>query len=242
MVAVLQTATAIMTSSIASTVPQWVDICGKLAPAAAVVVFMAPIPTIRQINRVGSVGNMPLLPYSSMIACTFLSIAYGVLKNEPKIWAPNSIGLVLGVCYFLNFIKHVPKASPTLPGSIQQHAQFIAAVVGTTLFLALSPLVRTPLTYIGTAGVVFCVAMFASPLSALKVVIQTKSAKSIPLPFSVASVINCFLWSVTGLLDMRDINVWLPNILGLTCSLMQVGLKLIYGDGPGPGKAVELPM
>jgi solute carrier family 50 (sugar transporter) len=81
---------------------------------------------------------------------------------------------------------------------------------------------------IGTMGVVFCVAMFASPLSALKSVLATKSAKSIPLPFTLAAIVNCFLWSVVGLMDMKDFNIYAPNLLGLLFGLIQLALKLIY--------------
>ena len=84
---------------------------------------------------------------------------------------------------------------------------------------------------IGNLAVLFCVAMFASPLAALKTVLQTKSAKSIPLPFTLATVLNCFLWSVVGLFDMHDVNVYFPNLLGLGFGMAQVFLRLLYGDG-----------
>jgi hypothetical protein len=45
MVAVQQVAPAIMSSipSLVAPMPLWVDICGRLAPALSVAVFMAPI-------------------------------------------------------------------------------------------------------------------------------------------------------------------------------------------------------
>jgi hypothetical protein len=45
-------------------------------------------------------------------------------------------------------------------------------------------------------------------------------------------VVNCFLWSVTGLLDMKDYAIYVPNLLGLSFGLVQVGLKILYGDSP----------
>jgi uncharacterized protein with PQ loop repeat len=84
---------------------------------------------------------------------------------------------------------------------------------------------------IGNAAVVFCMLLFASPLSALKTVLQTKSAQSIPLPMTLATVLNCFLWSVAGLKDFNDFTVYFPNLVGLGLGLSQVGLKLIYGNG-----------
>jgi solute carrier family 50 protein (sugar transporter) len=88
-----------------------------------------------------------------------------------------------------------------------------------------------PAAWIGNIAVLFCVAMFASPLAALQTVLHTKSAKSIPLPFTLATVLNCLLWSVVGLLDMHDANIYLPNLLGLAFGIAQVVLKLVYDNG-----------
>mmetsp|Transcript_82379 Transcript_82379/g.123636 ORF Transcript_82379/g.123636 Transcript_82379/m.123636 type:complete len:227 (-) Transcript_82379:210-890(-) len=211
----------------------FVSFCGNLAPIAAIVVFCAPFPTIQQVKKDKSVGSLPLLPYSSMIGNCILWVAYGMLKHESKIWGTNSIGLLLGGYYFLSFVKHSPRASPTLPGTVQQHiGACVAVVLGIFVVIVVSPF-ADPAEAIGNTAVFFCVAMFASPLAALKTVLVTRSAESIPLPFTIATVMNCFCWSVMGLLDMHDFNVYFPNLLGLAFGLAQVGLKLVFGHGNG---------
>lgn len=207
---------------------QLVDLCSRLAPAASIAVFLAPMPTIQNIIRDRSVGTLPLLPYSSMVASTVLWTTYGVLKNESSIWTSNGVGLVLGTYYFYKFLQFAPKAAPTLPGSQEQHIKAVLAIAVATLITAASPL---PPSFIGSVGVLLCMFMFGSPLAALKTVVQTKSAKAIPLPFTIASTVNCFLWSVAGLYKMKDVNVYFPNLVGLAFSLAQVALKLMYGDG-----------
>jgi solute carrier family 50 (sugar transporter) len=207
---------------------QLIDLCCQLAPAASIAVFLAPMPTIQNVIRDRSVGTLPLLPYSSMVASATLWTTYGVLKNEPSIWSANGVGLLLGTYYFYNFLQFAPKAAPTLPGSQEQHVKAVIAVTVATLITAASPL---PPSFIGSVGVLLCMFMFGSPLAALKTVMQTKSAKAIPLPFAVASTLNCFLWSVAGLFKMKDINVYFPNLVGLAFSLGQVALKVKYGDG-----------
>jgi uncharacterized protein with PQ loop repeat len=77
-------------------------------------------------------------------------------------------------------------------------------------------------------------ALFASPLSTLKTVIETKSAASIPLPFTIASLLACFFWSVTGFLELHDLNVILPNFTGFLFGLAQLGLKLRFRDDVDP--------
>jgi hypothetical protein len=49
-------------------VAPWVQACSNTAPLASVVLLSAPMLTIKDIVANKSVGNLPLLPYSSMIA------------------------------------------------------------------------------------------------------------------------------------------------------------------------------
>lgn len=212
--------------------PKFVDVCSELAPYACCVVYMAPLPTVQQIRREKTVGSLPLLPYSSMAASSFIWTVYGYLKEEPRLWSCCLVGVTLASYYLLNYIPHSPKSSPTLPGSVAQHLQFIMFTIVASLYVM--KWYPAPDELIGLGGVLLSIAMFASPLSALKTVIQNKSAKSIPLPFTLASIFNCFLWSVTGIFQMKDACVWIPNVLGLACSLLQAFLKVLYGDGLKP--------
>lgn len=220
--------------------PMFVDLCTNVAPFAAILVFMAPFPTIQRVREEKNVGTLPLLPYSSMAASAFIWTTYGLLRGEPKIWSSNVIGLSLGLYYMFHFIKHAPKSAPTLPGTVRQHVGSVLAVFTSTIMVAMSPAMN-PAALIGPFGLALTIAMFGSPLSALKTVVQTKSAASIPLPFTIASLTNCLAWSVAGLFRMKDFNIYFPNLLGLSFSIAQVALKLTYGDGV-KGRPAELPM
>mmetsp|Transcript_10838 Transcript_10838/g.14350 ORF Transcript_10838/g.14350 Transcript_10838/m.14350 type:complete len:222 (+) Transcript_10838:250-915(+) len=207
------------------------QLCANLAPWAASVVFLAPYPTIQKIMSEKSVGNLPLMPYTSMIGSAFLWATYGVLKSDVRIWSTNVVGLVLGLYYFFSFCRHAPKSSPTLPGSLMAHVQVILAIVcGTSLVATMSPSTNVATRIIGFGSVCLSVALFGSPLSVLKVVLETKSAASIPLPFTIACFINCFLWSVFGVAVAHDVYVIVPNVLGFIFSIVQIGLKLKFGD------------
>lgn len=164
---------------------------------------------------------------------------YGILRHEPKVWSANVVGLCLGLHYMNEFIRYAPKSAPTLPGSVKQHAMVVIGITAFTLMLALSSMADAA-SLIGPAAVLLTIALFASPLSALKTVLQTKSAASIPLPFTMASLVNCLMWSVLGLFQMKDSNIYVPNLLGLAFSVAQVALKLVYGDGHHKGQ--QLPV
>jgi len=149
------------------------QLCGQIAPIASVVVFMAPLPTMKQISEDKSVGALPLLPYTSMCLSATLWALYGLLKDDPNIWITNLVGLAMGSYYFYHFTRHAPKKSSSLPGTVQQHVQAIGIVGATSLLLFFSKTAFS-VDLIGYAAVILCLAMFASPLSALQTVIQVR--------------------------------------------------------------------
>lgn len=51
------------------------------------------------------------------------------------------------------------------------------------------------------------------------------------LPFALASTVNTLLWSVSGVIALKDSNIYIPNLLGLACSLAQLVVIFMYGSG-----------
>ena len=173
-------------------------------------------------------GSLPLLPYSTLAVNCMMWMTYGLLQNEASIWIPNVAGLLLALYYVTSYAQYAPKRSPTLPGSLKQHVNGVVAIGGVTLLATTTHFLSAKL--IGLAAVGFCITLFASPLAAMKTVIEEESAESIPFPFTVASLINCFLWTVTGILKLHDLNIIIPNVLGLAFGLVQLSLILRYRD------------
>lgn len=213
--------------------PWWwssfVNLCDTIAPYCGVICFLAPLPTINQISRDKTVGSLPLLPYSSMVSNSFVWVMYGLMKNVTSVWGSNAVGVLLGAYYFATFVQYCGPMASNLPGTVGQHLKGAGAIVLFNLCLAASG-IKDASELIGKEGVLFCIILFASPLAALKHVIMTKSASSIPLPFTVACFVNCTAWSVVGLWKMNDFNIYFPNLMGLCCAVAQLMLKGIYGN------------
>lgn len=182
--------------------------------------------------------------FSIFILTQTITFAYiffitGILKLEPKVWLTNLTGGLMSLFYFFKFKQFSPKNANNLPGTVKQHNQIVSSII---LMISLIGMVFSNIEaqrYIGALGVFFCIIMFASPLAALKQIFITKDAKSmIPLPFTLACLTNCFLWSVYGALEVNDFNIYFPNILGFALACVQIGLLLVYnGNGPKYSKA-----
>jgi solute carrier family 50 (sugar transporter) len=153
----------------------------------------------------------------------------GLVISEPKLYAANVIGLTLSISYFFAFAKLTPPGSASLPGTLQQHIQGFVSILASVLWM-----VKTKKKgMLGKLGVAINMAMYGSPLAAIKTVLESKSSESIPLPMTVATLISCALWAITGILEMKDPYVWIPSIVGIAFGLMQVGLKLAFVETGG---------
>jgi solute carrier family 50 (sugar transporter) len=219
-----------------------VRLCGALAPTASIVVGLSPVSTIQQISIERNVGSYPLLPYSTMIINAALWFIYGLLKQNISVWFGNGICLVLGVTYFLIYIRFSPPASSILPGTVQQHIQVVVGMVLAAVLISIFPILNDPAQLIGSVGCIIVVLLFASPLVVLRQVIQSKDARSIPLPFTVACTLNCFLWTVYGFWGVRDFYIYFPNALGLILSVAQLVLKIYYSEESKNGFSKVLQM
>lgn len=200
-------------------------LCGRLAAPASLLVSAAPLPTICKIKTQNDVGDLPLLPYSCMACNCILWTCYGALRHSPSIWMANGLSFVLALYYMHSFIENAAEQPINDDRTIGLQTGAVAGTIGAAGLAFHYDCSEA----VGSAAVLLCMALFASPLSTLKAVVETKSAESIPLPFTVASLLACFCWSVTGLIE-HDMNVIVPNFTGFLFGLAQLGLKLHYRD------------
>ncbi len=149
--------------------PEWVSKCSQLAPCCSILCSLAPLPTILQIARKKSTGNLPLLPYSSMVANGFIWMLYGFLQDLPSVWSANMVGAILGVYYFKEFKSHCPVGSSNLPGTARQHKLIVSWIIFANLFVVFNMPKTKAADIIGKEAVFMYVVLFASPLAALKV-------------------------------------------------------------------------
>jgi len=81
---------------------KFLDVCSQLAPITSVLCSLAPLPTIREVSRTKSVGNLPLLPYSSMTANGVIWALYGYLVDSPQGKCILCVLCIMHVCYVLD--------------------------------------------------------------------------------------------------------------------------------------------
>ncbi|KAJ4813000.1 Bidirectional sugar transporter SWEET [Rhynchospora pubera] len=170
------------------------------------------------------------VPYLATLLNCMLWVMYGrpfVHPNSVLVLTINGIGFFIEALYLLTFFIYSPRRLRLkIVGILAADLVFVGAVMGGALSGAHTHHKRTQI--VGILCVIFVTAMYASPLSIMKLVIQMKSVKYMPFFLSLVSfLINGLCWTAYSLLRF-DLHILIPNGLGALLAAVQLILYFIY--------------
>ena len=197
------------------------DIFGWIGSVISVVFFIVPcVPFYKLIKEKITYKETPgVLLICSVINCIFW-VVYGVKLGLTQSFITNAIGAIITtvwICIFLVFWvkKHALKSVGFI---------VLTLVVFVGIFCVFYYVV--PPTVTGYCAMVFNVLMYAAPGEKIYTVIKTKNHNLIPIYSTIAAFVNSACWLIYGI-AYSDINVIVPNVLGLFFAILQVTLYLI---------------
>ena len=213
---------------------------GYVGLVCAVGLFLAPIPTFVDICRSKSVKSYSGFPYIVSLLQCMVWVVYCLPfvtpgRTEPLI--TNGSGAILEGIYCFIFIWH----SNTLGGrraKVMKH--LLSAVTVFTLFVALVFIVTPHVTFkplvpgdseitdiLGVICVALNIAMYASPLSVMVQVVQTKSVRFMPMPLTVGTLLCSTSWAAYATW-VGDVFIAIPNFCGVVLGLCQMVLYCYF--------------
>ncbi|KAE8710623.1 Bidirectional sugar transporter SWEET14 [Hibiscus syriacus] len=204
----------------------WIFVSGILGNILSCMVYLAPLPTFVRVYRKKSTEGFESLPYVVALISAVLWIYYATLKSEAYLLMTiNSIGCAVETIYIVIFLIYAPKKTriSTLKLLVLFNMGALVLVLITHLFAK----GRSRIHVIGWSCVVTSAAVFAAPLSIMRLVISTKSVEFMPFTLSLFLTFSAIMWLIYGLL-LKDFYISLPNILGVVLGVIQMLLYLIY--------------
>nr|UJT76398.1 bidirectional sugar transporter SWEET5 [Hemerocallis fulva] len=222
---------------------------GIVGNAISLGLFLSPLPTFVQIIKQKAVEQFSPVPYLATLLNCLLWFFYGlpiVHLNGMLILTINGAGLLFETVYLSIFLTFAPPNQRLkVIGIIIGELVFVGAVAAVVLNVAHTIPKREMM--VGILCVIFGTCMYASPLSVMKLVIETKSVKYMPFTLSLVSFVNGLCWTSYALLKF-DLYVLIPNGLGTMLGLIQLIIYAIYfkstqttGDLPTKSeKSVEM--
>ncbi|GAV72556.1 MtN3_slv domain-containing protein, partial [Cephalotus follicularis] len=158
-----------------------------------------------------------------------LWVFYGlpfVHPNSILVVTINGAGLAMELIYLVIFFIYTNKKGRVrVIGWFFIELVFLATVVACTLLLRHTHEERSAL--VGVICVIFAVLMYASPLTVMHKVIQTKSVKYMPFSLSLASFLNGSIWVAYALIGF-DPFILIGNGLGAILGAIQLILYACY--------------
>ncbi|KAK1301625.1 Bidirectional sugar transporter SWEET7b [Acorus calamus] len=190
-------------------------------------------PTFVNIVKKGAVEQYSAIPYLATLQNCMLWLLYGMPFVHPHsvlVLTINGAGLVFEAVYLTIYFVYANGKQRKKPALILLvEIVFVAAVA--VLVLTLTQNYEGDHKYnirsliVGILCVIFGTCMYASPLSVMKMVIQTKSVKYMPLPLSLAGFLNGICWTAYALIKF-DIFIVIPNAMGTLFGVVQL---ILYG-------------
>ena len=202
------------------------DVVGKIfgwtGTAICIYFFFAPVvPFLEVLKGKLNYKDSPgvLLIMSFMNCCLWAD--YGLVKNDFQVYFANGIGGTITLVWITIYLIFL--GSKNLPLALVYNVGLVLAVIGIMLLFYFI----VSMTITGYCAMIFNVLMYAAPGEKIYQVITTKNYKLIPI-FSVIGGFACSLcWLMYGFYQ-KDLNLIIPNALGLAAAILQVVVYLIY--------------
>ncbi|WOL02911.1 bidirectional sugar transporter SWEET6a-like [Canna indica] len=199
------------------------NIIGIIGNVISFGLFMSPVPTFIAIIKKKSVEQFSPVPYLATLLNCMLWVFYGlpiVHPNSLLVVTINGTGLVLEGIYLTIFFIYAPRNGRLkVIKALAAEFTFMTAVIVGVLLGTHTHDKRSLI--VGILCIIFGTCMYASPLSVMKLVIQTRSVKYMPFTLSLASFLNGACWTTYAFLPY-DINLVIPNGLGALLGLAQL--------------------
>ncbi|XP_047081088.1 bidirectional sugar transporter SWEET4-like [Lolium rigidum] len=202
---------------------------GVIGNVTAVVLFLSPVPTFYGIWKNKTVEEYSAVPYLATLLNCMMWLLYGLPAVTPHnmlIITINVIGITIELQYIALFVAYsVGAARRRVLLILVAEVAFVSIVAALVLNLTHTHTHRSMV--VGIMCVIFEAAVYAAPLSVMKMVIQTKSVEYMPLFLSLASLGCGISWTAYALIKF-DLYITIPNVLGVIFAVGQVILYAIY--------------
>eukprot|EP01018_Ginkgo_biloba_P032840 Gb_38809 [translate_table: standard] len=215
---------------------------GVLGNATSLALYLSPLPTFWSIFKQKSTQEFSGLPY----VCTLFNCAMWMLYGSPYV-KPNSVliltingtGFVLELFYLMSYLTFASKKKKVIILRLTLAMSLVFATVVVITLLAVHTYASRQILA-GSLCVILSIAMYASPLSVIRLVMGTKSVEYMPFLLSLFNLINALVWSAYSVAT-HDIFVAIPNGVGCLCGMVQLVVYCTYRkSNPSSSMKIEL--
>ncbi|KAE8991650.1 hypothetical protein PF005_g16792 [Phytophthora fragariae] len=206
------------------------DVMRVVTTVSALYMCASPSSSVVRIHRHRNVGNVSVLPFATLWVCNHIWMLYGyVTDNTFPVLTTYAIGDALSVVFLAVYIRWTTERRAVFKTcSIALACNVVVTVYVVLAKSGVLPGSQQSTTLIvGVVAIASSLALYASPLAAIKLVLRTRSSASLPFAMILAGPINNLLWVVYGAL-VFDLFLIVPSSVNGALGLVQVALYGVY--------------
>ena len=198
------------------------SIFGWLGSLLSIYFFIAPIHPFTKVfqNKIDYKDSPGILLIFTFMNCILWTV-YGFLKNEAQIYITNSLGGIITLVWITIYLIYLGKK------------YFVLSFIINIFLLILITSISHIFYHIfgeentGFIAMIFNVLMFAAPGEKIFQVFKTGKFELIPIFSSIGGFACSLCWLLFGIYQ-KDLNIIIPNSIGLFLAIFQVMVYFIY--------------
>lgn len=207
------------------------------------IMWSSPLKAFWEARRTRDLGPLNPIPSVCVLANCIGWFIYGLLKRDYFIFFSNVPGILIALFSIVTAMSIYSQHTKPFEELPEKYTQLEALLVVIFLLWCVVSLVAVqgfnqfadPMaqmqSLVGILSSFFAICYYGAPLSTMVEVIRTKDTSTMYGPMIVCNVANSFLWTCYGL-AISDVNLAVPNGLGVVLGIVQLFVLFIYYKKP----------
>ena len=198
------------------------QIFGWTGTALATYFYLAPVvPFYKLIKEQIKINDIPGI----LLICSFMNCIlwadYGLLDNALQVYFANGLGGAITLIWITTYLIYLGKQNV---GYALLLILLLMIIVGGISYLFYFIIIKK---ITGLTAMVFNVLMYAAPGEKIVKVCRTKQYNLIPIFSTIGGFFCSLCWLMFGIYK-GDLNLIIPNALGLFFAILQVIVYIVY--------------
>ena len=198
------------------------QIFGWSGAALATYFFIAPcVPFYKLVNEQIKVNEIP----GFLLICSFMNCIlwadYGLLDNAIQVYFTNGLGGAITLVWITTYLIYLGKQNVCFALILIILLMIAVGGISFVFYFIISKKIT------GLTAMVFNVLMYAAPGEKILKVCKTKQYNLIPIFSTIGGFFCSLCWLMFGIIK-GDINMIIPNALGLFFAILQVVVYTVF--------------
>jgi solute carrier family 50 protein (sugar transporter) len=201
--------------------------------------WTSPLIAVLQARKSKSLGCLNPVPFALVLFNCIGWTIFSIMKQDYFIFFSNMSGIILGTFFCVSALQLLSHPDATPKEQLTRAYVEVMMIGGISIWLVVvlfcflvygEKQLAVTTNVVGALSDLAAVLYFAAPMSTMAEVVSKRDASSLYFPTICINTINSLMWVLYGTIGIPDLNVAVPNGIGLLLCSSQMVLIFVYGQ------------